>query len=225
MNSIGSNQLIVASAQHTGTWFALDFLLWHSAVSRVVELHKLDGELLPKDVLHFHLVGSSEVSYVHPLDEEKCWSVVEAAKLIEQTRTVIPIRDPLAALVTRQERHPELSHRHIVDAYADFSLLKTACMLPVDLPTTYEERLALLITTLEKLDLEVEPYVLRYARDWKPQNTRGEYKLKRLYEENELADVEKMLGDDFDYLLSQAPAIIPFLKGLGYTNLPWWERA
>ena len=58
--------------------------------------------------------------------------------------TVIPVRDPFAAILTREARHPNLRHFFIVDNFIELAQIyhkhPNVIFLPIDLPWTEEQR-------------------------------------------------------------------------------------
>ena len=212
----------VASVHHTGTWFTLNFLLGHPQIHEVTEMRDLiNGAPVTKHgAIHYHLMGDREVNSRGVVEE---MDFVDVIDLIDKTQTIIPLRDPMKAIITRQERHPDLSHNFIVDGFTMLATLD-AVFLPIDLPMSYGERHQLLCTALCDVGLAPHSYVNDYANKWKPSNTFGEYELKRLYREGDLNSVRSFFPEDYDYLLSRAAEIVPFLKLMGYEDLPWWSE-
>lgn len=214
------NCWLVASAHHTGTWFALEFLLWHSATRQVAELNDLlnGQELHDDDIVHLHLTGQTIHSRGHvQVDFEV------AKETIAKARTLIPLRDPMKAIMSRQQRHPGWDHRFIVDGFCDLPGLDPICFLPIDL--VHDARPERLQSCLRVLDLPVEPYIERYAQDWPISNTRGDYELKRIYDMEDLEGLRNRFPMNYDHFINRGNEIIPFLQEQGYKEMPWWHQA
>lgn len=215
-----SKATLVVSPHHTGTWFALEFLLWHSRFCKVVELNDAlwgNHPLHSSCIIHLHLAGNG----INSRGVIKGISIDDVAQLVRFVPTLIPIRDPMSAIISRQERHPGFDHTMIVDAFTHLWKFNPSAWLPVDLLGSYHDRLNLLSDTLQRLGLNVEPYIYRYARDWTPQNTRGDYELKHIYANGDLEGLRNRMPVNFDYLIMRRHEIAPFMAKRGYPHFSW----
>ena len=219
--------VLVASCYHTGTWFSLDFLTGLDGLDGVTEFSEIvsgQAKANPRMVVHFHLVGSAINSKGGRVVG---YSFEDACYLMERVRTLVPLRDPLKALITREARHPAEDHHFIVDAFMYMQRLPPTCVLfPVDIPESYDDRLAALLRVANVLGLDGLEHITNYAMDWPNPNSRGNHALKILYEKHQdLESVSSFFFPEYKYLLEHAEQIIPFLISAGYKDLPWWAEA
>jgi len=223
-----SNPIVVASVHHTGTWFMLNYLNGFAQVSGITEFHELvsgEKEFDSSQIIHFHIMGDTINSRGRV--EEFPFSVV--LHMVMNCRCVTPIRDPIYALISRQERHPELDHCFIVDGYSVMQFYDTI-YVPIDLKyDNRHHRMWCLADSLMLLSChpkyeENTQWIEKYTDEWYPANSRGWYDLKLRYRDHgDVEAVRKAIPKEFDYLLSKADEIIPLLMRVGYKDLPWWE--
>jgi hypothetical protein len=215
--------VLLPTIQHTGTWFLLDIL--QKAKMTTVPYNP---EWTQKNtVLHAHFplsVGNG----ILPQEENKFISldgIKWAINNFENNAIVVPIRDPLAAVITRQNRHPEMPHKYIIDGFLsfaqdfnDFNVL----WFPVDLYTSKNDKLAL----LEKLENHIDRTILykhTLATEWQQKNTSGMYTLKEAYLENNVKEIKQNIPCEWEQLINIRSLLKPFFQALGYKNLTWFE--
>jgi len=124
--------VFVPSIQHTGTWFLIDFLKNFIPEAReltfILEKNIKDGRA---DIRHKHAYNNPletpTIAHIHfPIAapenpkttfEHRWYSNLGTMRSVSiQTiltmcnffKTVIPVRDPMAAILTREARHPQL---------------------------------------------------------------------------------------------------------------------
>ena len=230
--------------QHTGTWFVLRFLekLGYQIVLPQKALHSdwvLEREV--PVVLHAHIVPfyykptpffkGTFVSYGRdPLEQfvvrKDQLSVSDIKLLCHLYKTIIPIRDPLAAILTREVRGPEIRHFFIVDAYREMiqglSMCPNVKFFPIDLDYTFKERKSLLEKTVQHCSLEVEQYIHVIndtAKSWQKENPTPENRFHEPYEAGDIDTIRQWLGPkwaEVQYLKNMRSIIYPFLSRLGY---------
>lgn len=207
-------QPLVLSAQHTGTWFVIDAL-------RICGLDVGNG------ILHHHLVSDDYVSCIANSDSGAFISDKRATKLCnETTTTIVPVRDPLRAVITREARHPNLNHFHIIRGLECASRMKPRIFLPIDLPWTDSERRSALVemcVTCCDINEFDQVYKLRdYAESWEPPayNISPPHPLKEAYESGDYAAIKAGLPEECR-MLEDGP-LRPWLESLGYSDLLWW---
>lgn len=144
-------------------------------------------------------------------------------QLMSLYKTVIPIRDPLRSLLTRQNRHPKLDHRYLIDGFKALARCHDVFFFPVDLFEKYEDRRSLLVRLFEFLELEVPKYVNEVAKSWVPANTSGHYEMKDWYNAKDAKKIEKIIPEEYEWLRKNISILKPFLESLGYRNLMWWR--
>lgn len=215
--------IFTPTAHHTGTWFLLRFLLNHTRVYGVVEYHEIEKgqvtvEHLNKRVVHAHVGKKMMSSGI--LGETL--SVNQAIELSRHVKTIIPVRDPLRMLISRESRHPELTHEFQVYGFSRLQEFD-AVYMPIDLYESTECRSRLLTETLAGIGYGHEPYVEWWAENWPRHNTAGSNELVEMYDNGDVEGIRKVIPREFDLLMDMSEEIIPFLKGLGYTNMIWWD--
>jgi len=142
----------------------------------------------------------------------------------ELFKIVTPVRDPLLSLISRYSRLPEQHNSNFVDDFEFVieTLSSRAFFLPVDLPTTFGQRLTQLKELLHFVGLPFHPYIEGIAQVWAPKNTKGTYELKTWYNERDLPKIMKVIPKEVKFLKSREAFLRPFLESLGYKNLIWW---
>jgi len=143
-----------------------------------------------------------------------------------ECRTVSPLRDPVFALISRHERHPDMDHCFIVDGFSALQHYDTI-YVPIDL--AWDNRGHRFFCLAASLDLLDEPednkWVNQYCEEWSEPNSRGWYDLKLRYrDDKDLDAVKAAMPKEYAYLISKADEIIPLLKEVGYKDLPWWSE-
>ncbi len=219
-----SQPIIVCSVQHTGSWFAIDFLRKHSNVTGKPVLCKQirdEGHFpvlagLRKTVVHFHINLKEGAEFTYP---------ETLTNLVNHHGAIVPIRDPLRAIITRNARHPDLNHNYIVDGFlwlarAYKEMPDKFCFIPINLPI---DRQRTMREVLEFADLPYEPYVQKYAKQWRapPYNVSRNTPAKTAYLLGNDWTVSNLLPEPWAYLHEHADEIAPFLRGLGYRDLMW----
>lgn len=203
--------IVVPSVNHTGTWFVIDFLAGHPGTGDVVELPSVlaRNALRTGSIVHFHVSGSP------PL-----WDAYEGLR----ERVIVPLRDPLAALCTRQARHPFLDHRYIVDGFRRIAEdHEGATFFPVDGDPTYRGDVLREVIRNTGLGLD-KSYIDFWARTWKPRNSIGyDTAEKQWYRDGAWDELRRSIGPELDHLLDSRQILVPFLQDQGYTDLPWWH--
>lgn len=205
--------VFLGTVQHTGTWFVIDVLKQLTSTDVTLTKNLKTNEYNSVPLIHTHLRDGG-------------LSLKDQSKLIAQRKTIFTVRDPILSLITRLNRHGELTdHEQIIDGFkyiADFANSSNIFWFPVDLPTTLDEKIKILTDMEEFLGLENNPAIINsIANEWKVHNTTEDFKhLKELYNKGYLDEIYKLMPVAFDKLY-RSPKIINFLKGLGY-DLLWF---
>lgn len=142
--------VFVPSVQHTGTWFTINFLknffeqskevtfLLENGVKNGSEdvnyIHKYQYPLDKRTIAHIHLpivrYMNFDVNYPESSFQKRWYGNLGTLRSLPvQTillmcnffKTVIPIRDPMAAILTRETRHPQFRHFYIVDNFVSLA--------------------------------------------------------------------------------------------------------
>lgn len=247
--------VFVPSVQHTGTWFAIRFLkrffpasrelvfaledLASAAEADVAYEHTYRSPLGGPTVLHTHLpivrycdfdVDAAATRF------ERRWKAnmgtlrsvpVQTALLVcNLLKAVVPVRDPLAAILTREARHPQFRHFYIVDGFValatEFARHPNVVFLPVDMTEDPARRRELLVGVLEHLCLDPEQHggVLdEMAETWAPENETPGNRFRDAYRAGDLDELRRMLGPkwaEVEYMRNMNGILLPFLRDLGY---------
>ena len=243
---------------HTGTWSTLAWILKHQGVDGFLTREHIFDILEPVEprdesgVYPVHPMESGElVEKFHPrlvfqehirLDPTKMDRIDGTQVMICLVNpTVIPIRDPLASLVSYQRRAeragrtPEtgFAPRSHVDTWVALAqtwehvLKKFAHVrfMPWDLLGLGDrfEVAEKLFGISTALGLRDGTPSLTCAREMIHNNDLGTYPLKEAYQEGDLEKVREGVSEDaVNLLISKRPLIEPFLEFLGYSDLMWW---
>lgn len=226
--------ITIASVPHTGTWFVINFL---EQLLEATTTHARFAEGENK-ITHFHVgadINRSDFGYEHlPEDEakktyeeyfKKFPSMEESNKLIETRKTIIPVRDPLLALITRQNRNSKLSHLLTVRGFEYISRLygrPDIFFFPVDLYDTFEGQLRLLEKLTEFVGVENKILVDYSAIMWMARNTSHDTSgLKKEYNDGNMDAVINTLPVETECLFN-TPSIKEFMSDIGYKYLKWY---
>lgn len=220
--------IFTPTVPHTGTWFVINFL------SNFIPNFREASQILRDEIV----IDEPTILHTHFAPRKEWYNGCERREKIKQLpidsicllasihKTVIPVRDPLAAILTREARHPEHRHFHIVDGFihlaARLSNNRNVKFLPIDLPVDMCQRWKILSDIVDHCGLERNEEIIEdYADRWPPQNETPGNLYKKLYKEKDAGGIEFMLGPkmaEIQYLKNQASIILPFLASLGYTK-------
>lgn len=245
------------SVHHTGTWTAISWLTQHDGVEGFVQekhvaevmadeeiIHQIESFSLrakfdPLMVYHEHVrlaeLRPTRSGYLPDLWWDRGLAPAQMI-LIGTHPTLIPMRDPLASLVTYQKKAER-------EGKLDFSLRRQVddwCALAVShrilkrfghcrfvcwdlLNGSKDENVEHLLGIARDLGLEDVMPSADFG-DGTVLNTAGEYPLKMAYMRGD--KVSLMEGIDqggFDLLRSRERVLRPFLEQFGYRDLLWWS--
>jgi len=245
----------VPSVQHTGTWFTIDFLknfffqhkeltfalekpIKHGDADCVYE-HKYEHPLDQRTIMSIHLPIARYLNFdvgVPQTRFEQKWftnlatlrsiSVSSILMMCNFFKTVIPIRDPIAAILTRETRHPQFRHFYIVDGYValatEFAKHPNVMFLPIDMTDDITIRHTKLIKVLQHLEIDPAPHgalLTKWATEWPVSNATPGNRLKKLYDEGDIDQLKHLLGPkwaEIEYFRNMSAILVPFLAKIGY---------
>lgn len=219
--------LFLPSVQHTGTWFVLR-ILEKFGYNAVDCMGLIDGDVNinnPSTIqTHFPVEASSGV----PFELGKWMDVISIQVMMKIFKTIIPIRDPLAAILTREARHPELRHFYIVDGFVSLaekmSGNSNVVFFPIDLNPHPDARRELLTKVLKHCGIDFtdkKEEINFIANTWTVQNDTPGNRFKKAYADKNKEEIKFLLGSkmaEVDYLKNKASIILPFMASLGYTK-------
>ena len=249
--------IFVPSIQHTGTWFVLRFLQ-HFIPDIKQLTFLLEGDIKPgrADLLHEHtysqplerptivqihfpIVRHSDFEMRNPETYfERRWysnlgtmrsvSIQTILMLCNFFKTVIPVRNPMAAILSREARHPQLRHFYIVDGFValatEFAKHPNVKFLPIDMTDDVDVRRKLLLDVLVHCGIDPAPHgklLDEVAEKWEPENATPGNKYVPLYKQGNMEKIKSLLGPkwaEIEYFQNMSAIILPFMASLGYTR-------
>ena len=225
--------ICVASVPHTGSWFTTNFLekLVDCESKRMVDL----TEEVP--LAHYHLGATydGDFGYEH-LEEGKIRSEYKeyfkkfpnyttVSYLLKECKfkTVIPVRDPILSLITRQNRNPLLSHMLVIRGLRRVVFLEkqeNVFFFPVDLYETEEDRYNLLNDLTAFVGISNDGIVRETARTWSKRNVSEDTTgLKKEYLNGNLEEIERIIPES--NIIFNNSIVKGFMRNLGYDKLIW----
>lgn len=151
--------------------------------------------------------------------------------LTRMHKTIIPIRDPLACLLTREARAPQLRHFYIIDGFIEvakrFADNPNVFFFSVDSHLSIKHREKLLIESLSHCGIDTEinrDTINQTAMEWKRENITPNNRFREPYENGDIDKIKEMLGSkwaEVEHLKNHNGTIMPFLRSLGYGELLW----
>lgn len=249
--------ILCFSQHHTGTWTSLSWLNSHQDIKGfLLEPHVNEVLGGAEDIVHpmesgtypekFHpmLVYHEHLKAEYADATGDRFRLCPAQMVMMATHaTLIPIRDPLAALVTYQRfaeqnggidlgggLNPGFSPRAHVntwcalaasfDTMMRFAHIRFVCWdrLPREEMAVYLEGVA------RDLGLKDRRPAKAWAQHEIRDNASGEYPLKAAYLAQSSNRLRKGIAENgYNYLVSKGLQLRPFLEALGYRNLQWWS--
>ncbi len=219
---------------HTGTNSVLAWLADHEDCDGVLlSTGVYQSKQEPATVYHEHVRPDSRFG------KQMCRSQIVMAWAHP---TIIPLRDPLAALVSYQHR-AEHSKRIGTDLFLPREDVVDRWCLLAETEDRFEgsDNIHWLPWDLAHVSAQKNPASYKASlweiakaigfRDQAPSkaglpcvNGSGEYWLKTVYEAGDLAGLAAEIGDKgLWYLQSKTEILRPFLERRGYANLLWWS--
>lgn len=223
--------ITLISIPNTGTWFVLNFLMRHDQINKAISYEEGFFGIFRNEITRttFEYQAGDIESSVYRRHILGTRTHGEIDLLCIGHKAVIPMRDPLASLITSKSRNPlEPMYEHI-DAFeyvATSPHVNRSFIFPIDTPEfigSYESRLSQGLSLLKYCGLGPCGHVSDWARENTPQNTIGEYPEKSAYRDGNIVGATKGCMGEFVYLKSKQRVLRPFLEGLGYENLIWWD--
>ena len=223
--------IFLPTVRHTGTWFLQE--LFKQGGYKVVNLDRMlfGGECLPlngKAIIHTHIdVNLPVVRALHAKQPKPAHALAIAyyegcnESMIESFAqhfpTLIPMRDPLLSIITRETRCPEQApHTYLVDSWR--RVPDGAFFVPVDMG----QRPELLRSALEHCHVTPWPGFKAYATAWKPQNAvAGAPTARAAYARRDAAFFEEHFPEEWAALRA-ADDVKALFQQNGYEDLLWW---
>jgi hypothetical protein len=230
--------IFICSAQHTGTWFAIDALRNHPDAGTFMELkdmmdpaRKDDEEKPGPMIVHTHYQAQRELGDGDAAAGQPKWLRIKSAichALINSFPTVIPMRDPALSLITRAARHPDIDPEWVPLAFEELLSHGSAKFLAVDLPWSTEKRIESLRSVMKHCGLDhTSSWVEEYAEKWEAPayNVTPPTPIKTAYMEgnkDSLMHLQAIYPKAVTELYGRKAALRKNLEALGYKDLLWW---
>ncbi len=238
------------SQHHTGTWTSLAWLHSHKDIKGFLQeahahdalegheiKHKVESGIYtekfdPAMVYHEHIARDPNSTKIRICASQMV--------MMATTATLIPIRDPLASLITYQKwadrdgRSAEIGARFSPKIFIDvwcalaeswitlqrFGHVRFVCW-DLLMPGWASEHLA---GVARDLGLKDPLPAKRWATHQIHDNTAGDYRLKAAYQSHNANVMRKGIAENgYNYLASKGLQLRPFLESLGYRKLQWWS--
>jgi hypothetical protein len=215
--------VLLPTIQHTGTWFLLD-ILQKAGFTTV----PYNPEWTDKNTVLYMHYPLSVGNGILPQEEHKFCSLGAIEWIyskFDNCLMIVPIRDILAALITRQVRHPDQPHKYIIDGFISFAQDFDGFnpfYFSIDLFENYKTRVDLL-SSLESATGKDLEYKNSIAREWQPKNTSGNSWLKEAYYQEDIEKIKQTIPVEWEYLMKSREILQPFFEKLGYKDLLWFE--
>jgi hypothetical protein len=238
------------SQHHTGTWSTLAWVSQHDSVRGLITYpHIFDALERKDDVIHRMESGEmpsvwhpTMVYHEHVRPDDRLLRRIDRAQVLlaTMTPTVIPIRDPLAALISYQVRAERegrddfdpagqvdgwIRLAETSDVFKEFAHIKFLCW---DLAAkmdrigryTYLREIARDLGLAGDDDGPSAQCGVKVIRN----NDLGRYALKRAYSRRDLTYIRRNVSNGgFEALRACRGILRPFLERLGYRDLLWWS--
>jgi hypothetical protein len=153
--------------------------------------------------------------------------------LMDTYNVVIPLRDPVRAIITRQARHPELGHMHILKAFEYLTHMDGVFFLPVDLAGNFLDKMLISANLFKFCDLNMTEKTVEYITKWEAPTYNKVYydnktqggRLLKAYAKRNWKYMRESLGEELDYLKDNKQHIKAFMQEQGYKDLPWFHKS
>lgn len=232
--------IFVWSVQHTGTWSTIDWLerrgLFSFADERAIK-QSMNSLGLGTDIgsrLIVQAVSPNGIYQSH-VAESRSQSFRLQLMLAYALPSIVPLRDPLASLLTGYNR---LSHagsgltpQEHIDQWLTMAegcrLLAKQNREPTfiawDVLDCENGRRALLSSAAKRLGCPDDALDAEFAAQWSVSNSSGSYPAKVAYEQEDAEWIRRRMPGIWMLLKEAQPDLRPFLEAQGYRDLMWWN--
>ena len=227
---------MLASVPHTGTFFLESFFRGHKDVAKCLGI----GPILKSKSFVQRRLGPK--AWEEGLDPEHT-SCVQAHVTQDNMNIimafclfspmVVPLRDPLLALISTVERNPHNDPMTQVDAFLRLANrvyshehIYRPMLVPVDLlqETPSANRFDALVRLQLHCGLKTDSaYAAQFAAMWEPVNSAGKYPLKQDYYSGDRKPIWAALGREIGVMQAHQDELRPMLEAAGYKDLMWWD--
>ena len=205
-------KIAILSIQHTGTWFTIEALKRLTGFPCQLSSDYEAGYPL----VHCHVYANGETEgRIKDMDHPDIWHAITHFS-DRGYKIVIPLRDPLASIITRHNRHSNLSHRYLPESFEELSRVNPSLYFPfpIDLHRNDEDRQRLAQNMCSYLGIQYKPISWR-----KVQSAADVSGLRTDYERMDITRIIESLGQ-YHKLLKDSKGWQAMYKQLGYKF--WW---
>jgi len=234
--------IFIPTVPHSGTWFLLELFktnpLLHNVELGFVMFKEDHRSLEKRNVIHTHLHGNDHVLENLATKRGKMhdklgrnfyrdFNMPLMDAMVKQFATVVPVRDPLASIVSRHRRHPEFApHNYMIEGWLHV-IRKWArddiFYVPIDTELSAEERSILLNHMCDHCALKPWSAVEKWAEKWTRKNvTALRPEFAERYKAGDVDWIRKTFPNEWAQLVEYRGVLQPFLETLGYKDLLWW---
>ncbi len=223
--------ILLTSSPNTGLHFLRAFFKSFAQVTNEVELDDIASSPLQFKTPSTAGFDPKTTNLIYGQVHEGNLSYIE--NLSQWYPCIVPVRDPLASLITQKQRSPNSSAAWILDRWKLIvtSFPENVKYAVLDTPGAGEKdwrlhTLAVVASYVEVLwSHNTEGVMNTWANTWPMLkfNSQGVYPAKLALWEGDLDYIKVFLGDDYKILEDAREWLKPFLEAVGYEKLIWWS--
>jgi len=216
---------------NTGTWFITELLKLHPDIRHIIEYNAGFFGIGRMEITRSLFSYDPEMDYSKALYRRHIFGNSthgEIDLICMGHKTIIPMRDPLASLISRKHRNPlEPMYEHI-DAFvyaATSPHINNSFIMPIDtdnFKSSDRNRFFVALDMFKFVGLDIPTGLNQWARDNAPKNAMGAYEQKKAYDNGDLSTATTQCRGELEYLKSKENILRPWLNRLGYGQLMWY---
>jgi len=241
--------VFLVSNHHSGMWFVSNILEFKLQYDLRGCRDMIENDIDPSAIESGHVFNGHLTAFERQgsgiIDFRKIKETYDCFNKNSRCLALIPLRDPLAALVSagrrgQGNRQSGLIISEYVSIAKDFHALNPL-YFPVDLSLSlpeeerYAKHLALLVELEKRIGMDLGgSFKEDLARNWNPVNVTTDYcineygnqklELKDAYENGDIDYIKKEMPKEWEYLIEMREILQPFFEKQGYENLLWYGK-
>lgn len=227
--------IALLSIPNTGTWFTLNLLLLHPEINYHIDYNSGFFGIGRKELnrYKFKYIGLKDnvdkIIYRRHIMGPKTHGDIDL--LCMGHKAIIPMRDPLASLISKKNRNPiEPAYEHVeaFEYIATSPWAQKSFFFPIDtdeFKSDEKSRHGLALDLFDSfLNIPIDNIndLYIWAKENEPKNAMEDYPERQAYLNGDIERATAKCKGEFEYLKSKKNVLIPFLKQLGYKDLMWW---
>lgn len=242
--------IYLQTVQHTGTWFIVGFVMDHEEMGGMIQEDHISAGLRKGDMIQENHVRGGKVLLEGIVPDKKNLIFTHIAShslkkppflcprqmmitLACNRPLVVPLRDPLLAMITHRGRHPDWEEKalfHKITTWqlyfkflADFEKHRRVIYCPLD-ALTGDNKLVVLKKIQEAYGLKDDALAEKWAAEWPVINSyvKHEDPPKQAYYNRDLAWFSENMPRELAALREWEHVFRPILEKW-YTDLLWWS--